>query len=104
MTVMTKPTEVSLKARRRQYTAAEKLRILREADAWVGVRGADRLEQLLRGADDRDGQGQEGAKAVGRGRALGYAAGDVLRLGREHEAHHPLGFLKQWEVPRGGST
>ncbi len=46
MTVMTKPTEVSPKARRRQYTAAEKLRILREADACAGQKGA--VAALLR--------------------------------------------------------
>jgi transposase len=31
--LMVKPTEVSTKARRRRFTAAEKIRILREADA-----------------------------------------------------------------------
>jgi transposase-like protein len=31
--VMVKPTEVSTKARRRRFTTAEKIRILREADA-----------------------------------------------------------------------
>ena len=33
MNLMVKPTEVSTKARRRRFTTAEKIRILREADA-----------------------------------------------------------------------
>ena len=40
MNLMAKPTEVSAKARRRRFTAAEKLRILREADACAGQKGA----------------------------------------------------------------
>ncbi len=46
ITVMAKPTEVSPKARRRKYTTAEKLRILREADACAGQKGA--VAALLR--------------------------------------------------------
>ena len=38
--VMVKPTEVSSKARRRRFTTAEKIRILREADACAHERGA----------------------------------------------------------------
>jgi len=37
---MVKPTEVSSKARRRRFTTAEKIRILREADACAHERGA----------------------------------------------------------------
>lgn len=40
MNVMAKTTEVSSKARRRQFATAEKLRILREADACAGEKGA----------------------------------------------------------------
>jgi transposase-like protein len=46
ISVMSKPTEVSPKARRRQYSAAEKIRILREADACAGQKGA--VAALLR--------------------------------------------------------
>ena len=38
--LMVKPTEVSTKARRRRFTTAEKIRILREADACGHERGA----------------------------------------------------------------
>ena len=38
--LMVKPTEVSTKARRRRFTTAEKIRILREADACAHERGA----------------------------------------------------------------
>lgn len=38
--VMVKPTEVSSKARRRRFTTAEKIRILREADGCAHERGA----------------------------------------------------------------
>ena len=44
--LMMKPTEVSSKARRRRFTTAEKIRILREADACVHERGA--VSALLR--------------------------------------------------------
>lgn len=46
MNVMAKSTEVSSKARRRQFTTAEKIRILREADACAGEKGA--VTALLR--------------------------------------------------------
>ena len=46
MNVMSKTTEVSSKARRRRFTTAEKLRILREADAGAGEKGA--VAALLR--------------------------------------------------------
>lgn len=46
MNLMAKSTEVSSKARRRQFTAAEKIRILREADACAGQKGA--VAALLR--------------------------------------------------------
>ena len=46
ISVMSKPTEVSPKGRRRQYSAAEKIRILREADACAGQKGA--VAALLR--------------------------------------------------------
>ena len=46
MNVMAKSTEVSSKARRRQFTVAEKIRILREADACAGQKGA--VAALLR--------------------------------------------------------
>jgi transposase-like protein len=43
---LSKPTEVSPQARRRQYSAAEKIRIRREADACAGQKGA--VAALLR--------------------------------------------------------
>jgi transposase len=43
---MGKSTEVSSKARRRRFTTAEKIRILREADACAGEKGA--VTALLR--------------------------------------------------------
>ena len=46
MNVMSKPTEVSPKAQRRRYATSEKLRVLREADACAGQKGA--LSALLR--------------------------------------------------------
>jgi len=46
MNVMSKPTEVSSKAQRRRYPTSEKLRVLREADACAGEKGA--LSALLR--------------------------------------------------------
>ena len=46
MNGMAKSTEVSSKARRRRFTTAEKIRILREADACAGEKGA--VTALLR--------------------------------------------------------
>lgn len=46
MTVMAKTTEVSAKARRRRFSTAEKLRILREAEACAEEKGA--MTALLR--------------------------------------------------------
>src|SRR5215216_5228412 len=46
MNVMAKPTEVSSKARRRRFSVAEKIRILREADACANEKGA--VAALLR--------------------------------------------------------
>jgi transposase-like protein len=46
MNLMVKPTEVSAKATRRRFTTAEKIRILREADACAHEKGA--LAALLR--------------------------------------------------------
>lgn len=46
MNGMGKSTEVSSKARRRRFTTAEKIRILREADACAGEKGA--VTALLR--------------------------------------------------------
>ena len=46
MNAMAKSTEVSSKARRRRFTTAEKIRILREADACAGEKGA--ITALLR--------------------------------------------------------
>lgn len=46
MNGMAKSTEVSSKARRRRFTTAEKVRILREADACAGEKGA--VTALLR--------------------------------------------------------
>lgn len=40
MNVMAKTTEVSSKARRRHFAKAEKIRILKEADACAGEKGA----------------------------------------------------------------
>jgi transposase-like protein len=44
--LMVKPTEVSAKAKRRRFSTAEKIRILREADACVHEKGA--VAALLR--------------------------------------------------------
>lgn len=46
MNLMVKPTEVSAKATRRRFTTAEKIRILREADACAHEKGA--VTALLR--------------------------------------------------------
>lgn len=46
MNVMAKSTEVSAKALRRRFTAADKIRILREADACAGQKGG--IGALLR--------------------------------------------------------
>jgi transposase-like protein len=46
MNLMVKPTEVSAKATRRRFTTAEKVRILREADACAHEKGA--VTALLR--------------------------------------------------------
>jgi len=46
MNVMAKSTEVSSKARRRRFSVAEKIRILREADACANEKGA--VAALLR--------------------------------------------------------
>lgn len=46
MNLMVKPTEVSAKATRRRFTTAEKIRILREADACAHEKGA--VPALLR--------------------------------------------------------
>jgi hypothetical protein len=46
MNAMSKSTEVSSKARRRQFSVAEKIRILHEADACANEKGA--LAALLR--------------------------------------------------------
>lgn len=46
MNLMVKPTEVSAKATRRRFTTAEKVRILKEADACAHEKGA--LTALLR--------------------------------------------------------
>jgi transposase len=46
MNLMVKPTEVSAKATRRRFTTAEKLRILKEADACAHEKGA--VTALLR--------------------------------------------------------
>ena len=46
MNMMVKPTEVSTKARRRRFTTAEKIRILREADACAHETGG--VTALLR--------------------------------------------------------
>ena len=46
MSVMTKPTEVSPKATRRRFSVAEKIRILREADACANEKGG--VAALLR--------------------------------------------------------
>ncbi len=46
MSVMTKPTEVSPKASRRRFSVAEKVRILREADACANEKGG--VAALLR--------------------------------------------------------
>lgn len=46
MNTMAKTTEVSSKARRRRFATAEKIRILREADACAGEKGA--VTALLR--------------------------------------------------------
>ena len=46
MSVMTKPTEVSSKATRRRFSVAEKIRILREADACANEKGG--VAALLR--------------------------------------------------------
>ena len=46
MSVMTKPTEVSPKATRRRFSVAEKVRILREADACAKEKGG--VAALLR--------------------------------------------------------
>ena len=46
MNLMVKPTEVSAKATRRRFTTAEKIRILKEADACAHEKGA--VTALLR--------------------------------------------------------
>ena len=46
MNLMVKPTEVSAKATRRRFTTAEKVRILKEADACAHEKGA--VTALLR--------------------------------------------------------
>ncbi len=46
MNVMAKPTEVSSKARRRRFSVADKIRILREADGCANEKGA--VAALLR--------------------------------------------------------
>jgi transposase-like protein len=46
MNLMVKPTEVSAKATRRRFTTAEKVRILKEADACAHEKGA--VSALLR--------------------------------------------------------
>ena len=46
MNLMVKPTEVSAKATRRRFTTAEKIRILKEADACADEKGA--VTALLR--------------------------------------------------------
>jgi hypothetical protein len=56
MNVMVKPTEVSSKARRRRFTTAEKIRILRETDAAAhetgGVTALLRREGLCLAPDE----------------------------------------------------
>ena len=50
MNGMVKPTEVSSKAHRRRFTAAEKIRILREADACAHETGGGDRAAATRGA------------------------------------------------------
>jgi transposase len=80
MNVMAKSTEVSPKARRRRISVAEKIRILREADACANEKGAIAAllrreglysSHLTRWRRQRDA-GQFGSKPRKRGQVPGW--------------------------------
>src|SRR4051812_18870389 len=69
---------------------------------WSACGLPDGSVKLLRGAYDRDGEGQVLAQDLAQWHALGDLAGDPPRLTAKEEAHHPLGFLQRRDVPGRG--